>query len=121
MGTVASLTTVDDDSAPLPGSVEQRRYRRYSVVLSGKFHRGKTTNDCIILDLSPTGAKLRMSEPLAQKAVGTLESDKFGMIPGEVVWRNDQTIGIRFLDEPNWVAGLLSMVLPQTRFQGSHV
>ena len=121
MGTMAALQALNAEPAPRPIGTDNRRYRRYSVVLSGRFHRGKTSSDCIILDLSPTGAKLKMSHPLAQKAVGTLESTRFGMIPAEVVWRNDETLGIRFLDEPNWVAGLLSMVLPMTRFQPNAV
>ena len=121
MGTMAALHTADPEAPHQPSGADKRKYRRYSVVLSGKFHRGKTTNECIILDLSPTGAKLKMAEPLAQKAVGTLESDRFGMIPSEVVWRNDQTLGIRFLVEPTWVAGLLSMVLPTTPFHANPI
>ncbi|NBC31272.1 MAG: hypothetical protein GVY13_01210 [Alphaproteobacteria bacterium] len=117
MGNVTALQAVDTETLPPPVEAEQRRYRRYAVLLAGKFHRGKTSVDCVILDLSPLGAKLRLSEPLADDAIGTLESDRFGMIPGEVVWSKDESAGIRFLDQPAWIAGLLSMVLPLTKFE----
>ena len=117
MGTIAPLQTVEDHLLAPPATEDRRRYRRHTVLLKAKFHRGRTSVDCTIVELSPNGAKLRAAEPIADKAVGALENDRFGMIPGEVVWNNGEALVIRFLEQPNWIAGLLSMVLPLTEFE----
>lgn len=118
MGTMSALQSMHDHGpSPSETPANRRRFRRHAVLLTAKFHRGKTSVDCTIVDLSPTGAKLKLAQPISDKAVGTLENDRFGMIPGEVVWSSGEAVGIRFLDQPGWIAGLLSMVLPLTEFE----
>ena len=98
-------------------SPEGRRYRRLAVFLSGKFHRGKQVTDCYVQNLSPTGAGVKVSQPLHEGAIGTLSSERFGMIAAEVAWTDENSAGLRFLDDPAWIALLFSTALPTTRFE----
>ena len=107
---MSDTTTVD----PMPG-IERRRHRRTSVLLRGSFRRGKEVIDCLITDLSSGGARLRPTQPLAGAAVGTLETARLGLIPGEVIWVAGDSVGVRFLDRPNRVGELIRKAMPNSR------
>ncbi len=100
---------MDDQLPALPVADDnRRRYSRKSVLLRGKFHRGKQSFDCLITNLSASGARVRVDQVLDTGVAGTLENDRFGMIPGEVVWQSDDHAGLRFLERPQWIARLLA-------------
>lgn len=103
---------MDDEMPPLTLSDdERRRYTRKSVLLRGRFHRGRETFDCLITNISASGARVRIDRPLENGAAGTLENDRFGMIPGEIVWLAKDHAGVRFLERPQWIARLLASVI----------
>lgn len=98
-----------DGMPPLtPSDDERRRYARKSVLLRARFHRGRQTVDCLITNISASGARVRVEQPLDAGGAGTLENERFGMIPGEVVWLDDDHAGLRFLERPQWIARLLA-------------
>ena len=108
--TTETTTTVN----PTPG-IERRRHRRTSVLLRGSFRRGKEVVDCLITDLSSGGARLRPTQPIAGAVVGTLETPRLGLIPGEIVWIAGDSVGVRFLDRPNHVGELIRKAMPNSR------
>jgi hypothetical protein len=53
---------------------------------------------CSVSDLSQTGAKVRVAQPVFTREPVRLGIPPFGGFEGEVVWTNDGVIGIRFTD-----------------------
>jgi hypothetical protein len=57
--------------------------------------------DCMIRDLSETGACLKFqSERFVPSRFDLLITQEKQLYPAEVVWRNAKDIGIRFTDAP---------------------
>ncbi len=101
------LSLVEDD--------ERRLYKRAYVVVSGQISNGAEQEhkvDCVILDLSANGAKVRFDEPLMSDQInqitlaGTVDFDV------EVAWTSGVFAGLKFLDTPEKVANVLAGVLP---------
>lgn len=93
---------------------DRRRYRRYPILESGLIYTDTGCIDCQVVDLSANGVRVR--------PVGKLESDpgvcrfllgRLGAFEAEVCWEGDDSIGIRFGDEPAAVAQRFSDLLPE--------
>ncbi len=100
--------------------LERRSYKRAQKMLSGCFSYGDDGRlaDCVILDISSGGAKVKFDSPL-DDAEGVNLS--FGQrlkiataidFPVEVVWQDGSVAGLRFLNDPYEVAGALEELLP---------
>jgi PilZ domain len=84
--------------ADLRGS-ERRRHGRRSGLWSAQLETAQgAKRNCLVLDVSQTGAKLRVEQPAAPGDVITLSGDRFGTRRGRVVWAGNHRIGIIFLD-----------------------
>jgi PilZ domain-containing protein len=87
------------DGAALPAA-EQRRHGRRNGLWSAQL---ETTSgqrlDCIVFDISPGGAKLRLDEPVATGDVMTLISERFGKRGARVAWTAPRRAGLTFLSE----------------------
>ena len=105
---------MEDDADSPPRPAEGRTYPRTSVLLKGRFYRGKLVLECLITSLSAGGARLRTERALEVSAIGTLENERIGFLAGEVVWIRDGAMGLRFLERPHWVARLLSRAFPHS-------
>jgi hypothetical protein len=93
------MTKLDgDDVALVDRRVAPRRKTRFKATLVHGPDR--TTTDCVVRDLSETGARLRLEAPeglpatfhliwLAEKAVIEVES----------VWRSQDEMGVKFLSK----------------------
>ena len=81
---------------------ERRRFRRKSVSLASALETTRGTVQCVTVDLSLGGARIRLQqeelEPLEQV---TLVLEKFGRFPGHVVWRIAADAGLQFSDPPD--------------------
>lgn len=91
---------------------ERRQFRRKAVIWAAKLETEQGIFDCITLDLSVLGARLRSSRAIPLLAPATLVLDKFGKFPGEVVWTTETEIGLQFTEEPEQVAARFGDVLP---------
>jgi PilZ domain len=93
------------ESEPTPAA-EQRRQDRRSGVWSAQL---ETTSgrrlDCILFDISPGGAKLRLDEPVAAGEVITLISERFGKRGARVAWTAPRRAGLTFLSEAATTGG----------------
>lgn len=83
---------------------EFRRFRRKSVILACTLETARATAQCVALDLSLGGARVRVQERLEPLDQVTLVLPKFGRFPAQVVWRNPPEAGLQFSDPPEEVA-----------------
>jgi hypothetical protein len=80
---------------------ENRRHPRTRVLRRGRivFRRGYSTLDCVVLDLSPDGARLKVGEWLALPDRFELRIENGPRREAEVRFRAMETTGVRFVDE----------------------
>ncbi len=89
----------------------RRQHRRISALLSGTLFHDDRVDDCVIFNLSLGGAMVRYGETLADGAAVTLSVSRAGALRAEAVWQTDKTLGLRFFDAPERVAGVLGDAL----------
>ena len=94
------------------GWAERRQFRRKAVIWAAKIETDHGVYDCITLDLSLGGARLRCSRAIALLEPATLVLDKFGKFPAEVVWTTPTEIGLQFTESPEQVANRFGDILP---------
>jgi len=94
------------------GWAERRQFRRKAVIWAAKLELEQGVFDCITLDLSLGGARLRLSRQIALLEPATLVLDKFGRFPAEVVWITPTEIGLQFIESPEQVASRFGNILP---------
>ncbi len=77
---------------------ERRKFRRVRVGLPGKLFLPDTGQEesCTVIDMSPGGAQIRCSAPLAMGGKLVLYADGFGRYEGEVVRSEGSDYGLRF-------------------------
>ena len=87
---------------------EQRRARRPRVLLSGRLVYGpdRLTQDCTIRDLTPEGARLKLTGSAVLSGPVTLIEVGAGMSHlCEVTWRRLPEIGVRFQSSEDLTTG----------------
>jgi hypothetical protein len=90
---------------------EQRRHIRKRVLWAARLETTGGPLDCIILNVSRSGAKLRLTAPplLLQQVQLVMES--YGTLAAEIVWQQVDNVGIRFNADPAAVAKILGDAL----------
>jgi hypothetical protein len=106
-----STQALHDDQSDAAAS-ERRRHKRKPVLWAARVETRAGAADCIILDLSLGGAKLRGVAPVIAKQEVMLVIDRFGAIRAEVVWARSGHMGLRFTDKPEQIAHILGTTLP---------
>lgn len=91
---------------------ESRRFRRKSVILASTLETTHGTVQCVALDLSLGGARIRVQEKLELQEQVTLGLAKFGRFPGQIVWLKGPEAGIQFSDLPEEVAQRFGSDIP---------
>lgn len=91
---------------------ERRRRPRSAVIWAAKLHYAGHVLDCVILNLSGTGAKVRTKDRVEVDTPIILQGERFGMLRGQVAWAKDDTLGIKLDESPKVVSGKLADVLP---------
>jgi hypothetical protein len=101
-------------SKPAPEVPERRLHPRAYGMWNGLVLTVKGPYRCSVLDLSRGGARLQLSERLNghQTVFGlgepvTLMIATVGMLRGEVVWTQDDTSGIRFVEPLGDIAQMI--------------
>ena len=98
----------EDEAAALRSSVRKR------VLWAAKLALGARRFDCVVVDLSLGGARLHFVEPITIGAMVTLTLERLGALRAEVVWQEERSIGLRFVDEPQKIAEMIGDRLPLT-------
>lgn len=98
---------------PEAGGEEQRRHVRKRVLWMARLEANGTSSECVILNVSRSGAKLRLTTPLtvAARQVVKLDMPSHGTLPAEVIWQRGDKMGIRFSADPEQVAKILGTAL----------
>ena len=99
--------------------VEHRKFPRTNVVWEGILETCGETHDCVVLNLSANGARLKLDEPVSgHHWSGVLSIPKLGAFKAKVVWstpKGTNEIGLTFQDPPAAVALALADALPRSR------
>lgn len=79
---------------------EQRQHTRAHVLRRGKivFQRGYGAIDCVVLDVSPDGARLRVGSWLGLPDTFQLRIADIGVHEARVRYRSIDEIGVQFVD-----------------------
>jgi PilZ domain-containing protein len=89
-----------------------RRTVRKRVLWAAKLARGAKRFDCVVVDLSLGGARIHLAQPVIKGEMVTLMLDRLGPIRAEVVWQEEQSIGLHFVDDAKTIADLIGNRLP---------
>ena len=82
------------------GDAEERSAPRHRVLKGGQIRFGQSAIDCVIRDLSATGARIKINSPLWYPDAFTLVLTADGTARKcRVVWRGDREIGLAFEDD----------------------
>jgi len=95
-------------------AIERRRHRRVGLSWLATLRFSGGLYDCLVIDLSLGGAKVRLGEDMAlapADLVG-LVIDKIGAFRAETVWRRGNFVGLRFQDPPESIAAAFGSLLP---------
>lgn len=94
---------------------DRRRFPRSAVLWCGELVADARAIECVILDMSANGVKLQLSEPLvATDRRVIVRIPRFGDFHGEVMWRDENRLGVRLNAEPGRIAELIQAILPKT-------
>lgn len=74
----------------------RRRHRRVSLLWSAQVTSAEGESPCTILNLSASGARIRLAGSVSCPDSIELESPRLGACAGRVVWRRGQMLGIAF-------------------------
>lgn len=91
---------------------DQRQFKRKQVVWAARLETASEAFDCIALDLSLGGARLRLTAPLTQRQRVRVTIGRVGALVAEVAWVRPGMVGVRFLDGPEQTAKILGQTLP---------
>lgn len=80
--------------------VERRTRERHRVLLSGKvaWIHNLQSSDCAIRDLSETGARIRLADPLAPNDPVLIVLRSGAAHCARTAWRHGAHVGLEFLD-----------------------
>lgn len=94
-------TAAEDAPDPTRLHSERRSYVRWPVFWRARLSEAERDRqwDCLVLDFSPTGAKVRSSRPLAVGTDVGLRLSPAVHVNGRVVWAHGGVIGIEFADD----------------------
>ena len=91
---------------------DRRLYARSHVILNGRLRGGIEEQDCVLLDLSASGAMVRLSDPTPSPAHVAVTSEHFGELHARVIWQMHNVVGLRFADRPQQVARAIEAAAP---------
>ena len=103
----------DDDPASRDAKRARRRYRRWLVDLPAYLEAGGTTRYCLIHDIAPAGARLRVvgGGTLEPGTEVVLDLEDYGRIPARARHNAHESIGLQFLHDAAGEAKLRAWLL----------
>ncbi len=101
---------------PAPdGKSELRRHPRFSVLWTGRIDVSSEWVNCVILNISADGAKLRFSQAIDLPKTFSVSVDRYGVFPAELAWREGNSAGVRFLGDIAPIEQAIAQALPTDR------
>ena len=93
------------------GETNRRKLERITVLWSGTLVSGSQVIDCLIVNVSPTGAMIRVDDPSRCKTPVVLRNQRFGELAGEIIWRKGKELGIQFTESQDVVSRKLGKAI----------
>jgi hypothetical protein len=79
----------------------RRRHERAAALYSGSLHHdGVSAADCVVRDISASGARVMLERLIADPEHCVLDIDGVGLFPSKIVWRRANEAGLEFLADP---------------------
>ena len=82
------------------GLPNRREHERREILTKAKILDGQDWHDCLIINISVRGAKIRIESQFLQGGEVRLQIGNFGDFGGVIAWHNAREIGITFTDDP---------------------
>ncbi len=90
---------------------EHRRFERTTVLWSGHLVYREQSVACVIVNISAGGAMVRSEDPAFFMNSVVLRNPRIGDLAAEVVWRQNDELGLKFADDPEIVAEIIGRAL----------
>ncbi len=90
---------------------EVRRFERTTVLWSGQLIYREQIVACLIVNISSGGAMVRSEDPAFYATSVVLRNAHIGELAAEVVWRQNDELGLKFADDPETVAEIIGLAL----------
>ena len=90
---------------------EVRRFERTTVLWSGQLVYREQIVACLIVNISSGGAMVRSEDPAFYATSVVLRNARIGELAAEVVWRQNDELGLKFADDPETVAEIIGQAL----------
>ena len=95
-----------------------RAHPRYETCCPGKFLVGDQIVDCVVLNISVGGAKIRFTGPVGTASTGStvrLRIERIGEFSARVVWHKGTDMGLQFHDHLHQIDSLVEDMQPSTK------
>ncbi len=92
-------------------SSESRRFERTTVLWSGQLVFQEQSVACVIVNISSGGAMVRSDDPSIFVTSVVLRNARIGDLAAQIVWRQDEELGLRFADDEETVAEIIGRAL----------
>ena len=103
---------MSESAERVAGTIENRKYHRSTVLWPATLVCRNMPLDCVIFNISANGAKVIVKSALEGVTAVILSCPRFGDLAADIVWRNQSSIGLRFVAPPEDVAKALGVTLP---------
>lgn len=89
-------------------TADRRQHKRIALLHSASLREGERIADCVIRDISVSGARLIIERRLGRERELVLDIAGVGGLNGRLVWQRADQAGIRFVDAPEAVRSHIS-------------
>ncbi len=112
-----------EDRRAVPRGIEpdRRDHPRFTVVWTGRIQLAPKPVECVILNISANGAKLRVFAHVDLPADFTLTVDRFGEFPATLVWSDGRSAGVQFNDDPKRISEIFAAALPTAKLTADRI
>ena len=86
-----------------PETEEEAPGRRWKTNWPAEIAAGGSRVECTVLDISSWGARLRLDGTFLAQGRVWLNIECIGTIGADIVWRREDTLGLQFLEQQNWI------------------
>ncbi len=90
---------------------EHRRFERTTVLWAGHLVYQEQSVSCVIVNISAGGAMVRSEDPAFFMNTVVLRNPRIGDLAADVVWRQNDELGLKFADDPETVAEIIGRAL----------
>ena len=97
----------------MTNKTERRQHQCTHVLFTGALVSGDQSVRGTVLDLSASGARIRLDRPLRAPSAVTLRLARLIDFHVELVWTSGDVLGLKFREAPARIAAVFAAVLPE--------